>query len=366
VTKIETDIESPEDPILQEDLDILAETFPFPDSFRNCVVMVTGATGYLGSLIIKSILCSSRKKRLGVKVVGLARNTEKVKSIFGSLSECEDLNFVFSDLTEPFPIDIGHIDYAFHTAAVTESSRMVSEPVETIRASVIGTDNALSYTAAYGCKSMVYLSSMEVYGTRATESELTKETDLGVIDLTSVRSSYPESKRLCELLCLSYAKEYSLDVKIARLAQTFGAGVLSTENRVFAQFARQAVAGKDIVLHTDGSSEGNYCYSRDAIAGLFTILFQGSQGEVYNVANEANHMTILEMANLVAEKVAIGRIGIVVDIPQFSEKLGYAPKTKLKLSSEKLRNLDWAPSVSMEESFQRMIDSMAARHLLYE
>ena len=76
-------------------------------------------------------------------------------------------------------------------------------------------------------------------------------------------------------MCVAFNSEYGVQVKIARLSQTFGAGILPGENRVFAQFARSIIEGKDIVLHTRGLSEGNYCYIRDTIMGLFFILFKG-------------------------------------------------------------------------------------------
>ncbi len=73
---------------------------------------------------------------------------------------------------------------------------------------------------------------------------------------------------MCENMCVAYAKQYDLPVSIARLSQTFGAGILQTENRVFAQFARSAIRGEKIVLHTLGKSEGNYCYTRDTVKAL--------------------------------------------------------------------------------------------------
>lgn len=111
---------------------------------------------------------------------------------------------------------------------------------------------------------MVYVSSMEVYGNPNLTHEVSEE-DYGYINLSNVRSSYPESKRMCECLCTAYASQYGVQVCTARLAQTFGAGILATENRVFAQFARSAISGSDIVLHTLGQSEGNYVYTSDAI-----------------------------------------------------------------------------------------------------
>ena len=95
-----------------------------------------------------------------------------------------------------------------------------------------------------------------------------------------VRSNYPESKRLCENMCVAYMREYGVKVKIARLAaKRLAQEFLPGENRVFAQFAKSVISGRDIVLHTRGLSEGNYCYTRDCVLGLFIILLYGENGE---------------------------------------------------------------------------------------
>lgn len=197
---------------------------------------------------------------------------------------------------------------------------------------------------------------MEVYGS-FNESKEVREENLGYIDNLKVRSDYPESKRLCENMCIAYYSEFGVPVKIARLAQTFGAGILPGENRVFAQFARSAMQGKDIVLHTKGQSEGNYCYTRDCITGLLTILLKGANAEVYNVSNPAAHVTIVEMANLVAEKIAGGKIKVVFNIPK-DNTFGYAADTKMKLNSDKLQALGWKPEVGLEEAYRRLISDL--------
>ena len=197
---------------------------------------------------------------------------------------------------------------------------------------------------------------MEVFGKKAS-TERVQESQLGDIDIQDVRSCYSEGKRLAELLCKSYAVEYQLSVKIARLAQTFGAGVLKTENRVFAQFARSAVKGENIILHTNGESIGNYCYTRDAIKAIFLILKTGKAGEAYTVVNEETTRTIRAMAEMVAERFSNGKSKVVFDIPE-GNRFGYAPETKIQLSGEKLRTLGWMPEICLEEMYRRMIPDL--------
>ena len=105
-------------------------------------------------------------------------------------------------------------------------------------------------------------------------------------------------------------------VRIARLSQTFGAGISYEENRVFAQFAKAAMNKTDIVLHTAGKSVGNYCYTRDAVMGILLLLVKGNDGEAYTVAHPEAHITIGDMAKMVAEKLANNEIKVVFDIPK--------------------------------------------------
>jgi nucleoside-diphosphate-sugar epimerase len=194
---------------------------------------------------------------------------------------------------------------------------------------------------------------MEIYG--QTEKTEVTESDLGSLDLSNPRSSYPEGKRFCEMMCVAYAAQYGLPAKIARLAQTFGAGVSKDDARVFAQFARSAIAGKDIELHTEGTSRGNYCYTADAVRGLLNILLKGETGHAYNISNPAASVTIREMADLVADGVCGGRIGVAVRIPGDTGKRGYAPYAGFVLNADKLKSLGWAPKYGLDEMYRRML-----------
>lgn len=143
------------------------------------------------------------------------------------------LSFLHLDFDHPTPVPDIAVDYIVHTAAVTTSKTMVSKPVETLLGSINGTDTMLRLARRTGA-SILYLSSMEAYGTIDDSGKKATEEELGYIDLSNVRSCYPESKRLCECLCRSYHEQYHVRAVSGRLAQTFGAGVMPQENRVFA------------------------------------------------------------------------------------------------------------------------------------
>ncbi|MDQ0200742.1 NAD-dependent epimerase/dehydratase family protein [Neobacillus ginsengisoli] len=355
-------IECPNDGVLQEDLNYIANSNIPLEQLKDRTILVTGATGLIGSQIIKALLCCNRLKKTNIKIIALARSKKKVQEMFGGLLNKEKLTFYFADIVEPItndsPIINESIDYIIHGASITNSKFFIEHPVETINISLKGTANILELAKDKKVKSMVYLSSMEAFGVTDSNLEYVKEEDLGYIDILNVRSCYSEGKRMSECLCASYASEYDVPVKIARLAQTFGAGISYTEDRVFAQFAKSVINKTDIVLHTEGKSFGNYCYTRDTVIALLILLVKGNQGEAYTVSNEESNTTIRNMAQMVAEEIADGKIKVVFDIPKEKKTLGYAPDVKMHLSSMKMQALGWKPEIGLKEAYFRMIRSM--------
>lgn len=354
-------IESTTDKVLQDDLEIIARSNIPVDEVKDSTILITGATGLIGTQLVRSIACCNRIRNTNIRILALVRNSEKAKRIYGELLERSDIQIIEADIMNKLEIE-DNIDYIIHCASITTSKVMITKPVETLLTSVEGTKNLLNLAKEKKIKSFVYVSSMEMYGKFEGDKSNVTEEDIGYIDPLKVRSNYPESKRICENMCIAYLSEYNVPVKIARLAQTFGAGILPGENRVFAQFAECVIKNKDIVLHTHGRSEGNFCYTRDAIKALITLLIKGTNGEAYNISNEETHTTIANMAKMVSDKVAKGRIKVVYDIPS-SNIFGYAEDTKMKLDSSKIKELGWNPEVGLEEAYNRLISSMKSMRL---
>ena len=223
----------------------------------------------------------------------------------------------------------------------------MEKPVETIYTAINGSRNILEFAKNKRLEGMVYLSSLEIYG--VNEKENIKEEDYGYIDILNPRSSYSESKKMVETMCISYGTEYGVPVKIARLAQTFGAGVSISDNRVFAQFAKAIINKENIVLHTKGETKRNYCYTTDTVRGIFTILTKGENNNAYNVANENSYCSISEMAHLLENEYT--KVEYKID----EVNRGYNPTVKIALNTEKLNALGWEAKVNLKEMFDRLI-----------
>lgn len=324
--------------IFEEDIKNIINDFDM-SVFDRKTILVTGATGLIGKLCVKSLLNSG----YNTQVIALVRDEEKAKNIFG---ESKRLTYLVQDINQRINTT-RRVDYIIHAASTTSSKDFVEKPVETIYTAINGSRNILEFAKNKRLEGMVYLSSLEIYG--VNEKENIKERDYGYIDILNPRSSYSESKKMVETMCISYGTEYGVPVKIARLAQTFGAGVSISDNRVFAQFAKAIINKENIILHTKGETKRNYCYTTDAVRGIFTILTKGENNNAYNVANENSYCSISEMAHLLENEYT--KVEYKID----EVNRGYNPTVKIALNTEKLNALGWEAKVNLKEMFDRLI-----------
>lgn len=313
--------------------------------------LITGATGVIGSALVKKLLqddnntliCPVRNKRKAIAIFS-KKNTEIPNRLV--LIECNLEIFLDS-------IDF-YVDYIIHCASPTSSKFFVEKPVETIQFGLKTTSSILEYARINNVKSVVYMSSLEVYGTVTDDSFPIAEDFQGYVDLLNIRSSYNMVKRMSETLCHSYYKEYTVPVKIIRSTQVISTVISDNDNRIFAQFGRKAAACEDIELHTAGESARQYVYIDDAVDAILMVLFKGKSGEAYNLANESSYISAREMAHFVQDNFnPEGKVLI-----NLRDDMGYAPTTKLRLDTTKIKRLGWKPQVGLYDMFRNLINNL--------
>lgn len=320
-------------------------------------VLVTGATGLIGSYLVGFLaFLNDNYLTKPMHICALARNFETAKTKFADFFAKDNFSFIEQDITKQSLLYFSEtflVDYIFHSASYASPDKFKQDPLGIIDANTTGTRNMLALAKGNNAK-MLFVSSGEVYG--KTHAHALKESDYGFIDLADVRSCYAESKRCGELYCRCAQAQWGLDVKIARPFHSYGPGIDLNDTRVFSNFVKNILEGKNLQLFSDGSACRSFLYLQDLIAGFFTILFKGNSGEAYNVAGK--YTSILGLAQTLVEL-----------FPEKNLKVEFAQQTNQdympsKISynvgnTAKLEALGWRQRIFLQEGFRRTINSYA-------
>lgn len=326
------------------------------DKLRGKSIMLSGATGLIGSFLVDVILEKNLKDNINCKVYALGRNEEKAMQRFSKFAD--DPHFVFIPYDVKLPLvrdDIGTVDYILHLASNTHPMLYATDPIGTITTNIIGVQNLLDFAVAHNTSRFVFASSNEIYGENRGDTELFDESYCGYIDCNTLRAAYPESKRCGEALCQAYKAQKGLDVIIARFTRSYGPTIDKFNTRALSQFINKAVANEDIVLKSAGTQYFSYTYMADAVSGLLYALLNGENGEAYNIADASGDIMLKDLAEIIAE---ISGKKVVYEVPDAVETSGYSKATKARLDGSKLRSLGWKPKYDIKTGMKRTIGIM--------
>lgn len=336
-----------------EDLkSVCEEKIPY-EKLAGCRILVTGATGLIGSAIVDTLMYLKRHKAVIFKLDILVRNTERAKEQFLPYVSDDAFRMIEGDLTRYFLLEQEY-DYIIHGAGNNHPVAFAKEPVETMKTALTGTMSLLDSLVRQEKKGkFLLLSTGEVYGKNAEKgADGSLETDIGVVDPMAFRSCYPEAKRAAETLCVSYASEYDIKMNVARLSYIYGATFQESSTKADVQFLQKAISGEDIVMKSAGAQMRSYCYLADAVRGIMCILLNGTDGEVYNVANAESNVTIREFAETLAGIVGVK---VIFENPGDAEQKGYSKLGKELLDPSKLKTLGYSSKVGLKDALKRIL-----------
>ena len=319
-------------------------------------VYITGATGMIASYLTAYLIFLNESKSVGVCILANARSEEKLRNRFGEYVDREYFQAIIGDVSESIRVE-SEPDYIIHAASLASPQYYGVRPVETMLPNIIGTNEVLKLARNSSSKGVLFFSSGSVYGEVTGAESVTEET-FGTLRYLELGNSYGESKRCGEALCNAYYYEYGVSVKCARIHHTYGPNMdYQNDKRVFAEFVNNIVNGQNIVMKSDGSARRAFCYITDVIDAVFTIFFDGENGEIYNILNDQEYCTVRELAEqlvaLYPEK------GLKVDTKQRDTSdvyCGSRVKRLIPVSNKKLKGLGWKPCVTVKEGFKRTID----------
>lgn len=338
--------------VVEDDVkQILSHDLPW-ESLNGSTVLITGATGMVGYYTVAALLSLPKNKDIKVDVIALVRNKEKAEKLFSGL-DTERLTILSQDVSDHINIE-NKIDFIIHAASPANPSQFKDDPVGVVRANILGSFNTLELARKHSAK-YCFISTMEVYGQIDSEGDIyVQEDDYGRLNSLEQRSAYPESKRAAENLAVAYGAQYNVDFCIARMTHTYGPGMDINDSRVQAEFMRNGLAGKDIILKTDGSLSRTYTYIADSVSGIFYTILKGSEQRVFNIANEAAKLSIKELAEIIA-KVSDNGSKAVIDIDDEPNKLWSKTKNTY-VDCSRLRNLGWKALTPPEEGVARTLE----------
>ena len=338
---------------MKDVVDVGAEELPW-EKLQDKRVMISGATGLIGSFLVDVILEKNNMDNLNCTVYLLGRDENKAKKRFSKYIADKHFVFFTHDVRSPLNVSgLESVDYIFHLASNTHPMQYSTDPIGTITTNIIGLQNMLDFAVKHNTIRFVFASSNEVYGENRGDVEFFGEKYCGYIDSNTLRAGYPESKRCGEALCQAYKSQTGLNVVIPRLTRTYGPTMLMSDTKAISQFIKKGISDEDIILKSDGNQFFSYTYMADAVCGLLTILLKGEDGEAYNIADEHSDIMLKDLAELIA--VFTGR-KVVFEIPSDIEAAGYSTATKARLNGKKLKAIGWKPRYDIKSGIQRTIE----------
>ncbi len=297
--------------------------------------LITGGAGFLGSHLVDKLMEANEE------VICLDNFFTGRKKNISKWMDYDNFEVIRHDITEPITIEA---DKIWHLACPASPIHYQSNPIKTAKISFLGTLNMLGLAKRVGAK-ILLASTSEVYGDPAIHPQ--PETYQGCVNPIGIRSCYDEGKRIAESLCFDYLRTHKIEIRVARIFNTYGPRMLQNDGRVVSNFIIQALKGDSLTIYGDGSQTRSFCYVDDLIKGLINLMESDHKGPI-NLGND-EEFTIMELADLIRSKINLDLKFIYKELP------GDDPLQRKPVLDLALKELNWKPSINLNTGIDKTI-----------
>ena len=301
-------------------------------------ILITGGAGFIGSHLSRFLL--NKKFRVIAVDNFLTGSADNIRD----LKNKSNFDIINHNISKPLNIN-REIDYVLHFASPASPVDYSEKPIQTLKSGSLSTHNALGIAKSKKATFML-ASSSEVYGDPQTHPQ--KETYWGNVNPIGPRSVYDESKRYAEALTMTYHNVHKIDVRIARIFNTFGSNMRKRDGRAVPNFITQALSGKPLTVYGKGDQTRSFCYVSDLIKGIY-LLMLSEENMPINLGNP-DERTILELARLIIKLTESNSEISFKPLPEDD------PKNRCPDISMAKKILNWKPEVETKEGLRKTIE----------
>lgn len=308
-------------------------------------IVVTGGAGFIGSHLCRALLKDSSNKVICVDNL-FTGSVDNIREFLDN----PRFRFINHDIINPLLLEEPVIDQIYNLACPASPVHYQHDAISTIKTNVLGVTNMLGMAKKHKAR-ILQASTSEVYGDPTEHPQ--KETYLGNVNPISIRGCYDEGKRCAETLMFDYNRQNHVDIRIARIFNTYGPQMSLNDGRVVSNFITQALKGEDITIYGDGTQSRSFCFVSDLVAGLIALMNKdGFYGPV-NLGNPTE-LTMNELADTIIKMTGSSSKKVLKPLPEADPKIRQPDISLAKAQ------LGWTPSVSLSDGLQSTIEYFRA------
>jgi UDP-glucuronate decarboxylase len=327
-------------------------------------LLISGGAGFLGFYLVSTVLAWNRgsSDADAIRLTVWDNFSRGAPLWLEAANDDGNVTVEQRDVTSPLESTV-EFDYIVHAAGIASPTFYRRYPIETIDANVTGLRLLLEHCRSRGeggdpVSGLLFFSTSEIYGDPAPEAIPTAEEYRGNVSCTGPRACYDESKRFGETLCVNFARSYGVPVTIVRPFNNYGPGLRIDDERVIPDFARDILAGRDLVMLSDGSPTRTFCYVADAVCGYYAALTHGRRAEAYNIGVEEPEISMAGLAGKMRE-IGIDLLGYRGSVVT-GESLDPAylvdnPNRRCPDISKARKELRYTPETTLDDGLQRSL-----------